>query len=285
MHLNKCYFVWVLGLLVVFLLLFEVLIFQNLQISRPKPTISFIRNPVQSAQNTNSTNIFITLGLCWSATTKYHGKQNFPYVHAAELSSQLWTNIAGVSVILQIVYTESVPTKELLNYQTKLKSLGIKVFLITARGMDCVLKAQLIRLLAYNYPFVRKDDILITSDVDAFIMTKNIIKPILTYPDRLMWIYRYELTVVNGYTFMMPFIGARAKVWNDILEYPNDFDEQIGNNLEAMILQYSTYMNITSATYKWDFDQKITTYAILKSGVCSLPSTNQVWKDLKLRPM
>ena len=48
---------------------------------------------------------------------------------------------------------------------------------------------------------------MITADVDAFIMTPDILKPLRK--DVSVWIWRYELSYVNGYTFMMPFIGAR----------------------------------------------------------------------------
>ena len=54
-----------------------------------------------------------------------------------------------------------------------------------------------------------------------------------------MWLYRYELTLNTGYTFMMPFIGARASVWRDILEYDQD------TGLPGMVEKYSNYMNFS----------------------------------------
>ncbi len=55
-----------------------------------------------------------------------------------------------------------------------------------------------------------------------------------------MWIYRYELTLGTGYTFMMPFIGARAAVWEEILEYEGD---EAGGGLKRMVEKYAGYMN------------------------------------------
>lgn len=69
---------------------------------------------------------------------------------------------------------------------------------------------------------VSPSDLVVTADVDAFIMTPDIAKPLIHLKSKdgkgkQIWIYRYELTLGTGYTFMMPFIGARAKTWKDIL--------------------------------------------------------------------
>ena len=79
----------------------------------------------------------------------------------------------------------------------------------TGSDMKCVLKSQMIRLLAYALPFIRDDDIIVTADVDAFVMTKDIYKPLLL-PGRQIWIYRYAFTMGTGATFMMPFIGIKV---------------------------------------------------------------------------
>ncbi len=57
-----------------------------------------------------------------------------------------------------------------------------------------------------------------------------------------MWIYRYELTLGTGYTFMMPFIGGRARVWEEILEYRGGDD---GDGLKNMVYTYAGYMNFS----------------------------------------
>ena len=90
-------------------------------------------------------------------------------------------------------------------------SYGAVVFLVpTGSDMKCVLKSQMIRLLAYALPFIRDDDIIVTADVDAFVMTKDIYKPLLL-PGRQIWIYRYAFTMGTGATFMMPFIGIKVR--------------------------------------------------------------------------
>ena len=152
--------------------------------------------------------------------------------------------------------------------------------------MKCVLKSQLIRLLAYLLPFVRDNDIIVTADVDAFVMTPDIYKPLLL-SGRQIWLYRYAFTIGSGATFMMPFIGIRANVWKDILDYnaQDDLPEKglLGYGLPNMVTEYGKKMNF-SDSYTWDIDQHILSHAILNSGICSLPRDNGLWKELNTKP-
>ena len=140
---------------------------------------------------------WITMGLCWSANAQVYGKENFPYKEAAPLSSQLWMKLTPAKVIMQIVYSEQEISEELKEYKKNLESYGATVFLVpTGNYMKCVLKSQLIRLLAYQLPFIKDEDIIVTADVDAFPMTKDIFKPLLL--DRKIWLYRYAFTLGSG---------------------------------------------------------------------------------------
>ena len=230
---------------------------------------------VQSAKKTNGTNIWITMGLCWSTNTQYHGKNKFPYKDAAPFSSQLWMKLTPARVIMQIVYSEAKPSEELIQYKETLEGYGALVKLVPSGGMKCVLKAQLIRILAFGLPEVRPNDIVVTADVDAFVMTPEIAHPLTVLRKKKIWLYRYELSQNMGYTFMMPFIGARAGVWKDILDY--------NGSLEEMIKSYGKKMNF-SDDYTWDVDQHIVSHAILSSGLCTIDSGNKLWKELNLEP-
>ena len=195
--------------------------------------------------------------------------------------------ITPAKVIVQIVYSEDKVSDELNEYKKDLESYGAVVFLVrTGNDMKCVLKSQIIRVLAYLLPFIKPNDTIVTADVDAFIMTPDIYKPLLL-PNRKIWLYRYAFTLGSGSTFMMPFIGAKAHVWKEMLNYdPSlDFPEEgiLGNNLPKMIDTYSKKMNF-SDTYTWDVDQHIVSYGILNSGYCTLPTQNKLWKELKLEP-
>ncbi len=99
--------------------------------------------------------VWITLGLCWSANAQVHGKENFPYKDSAPLSSQLWMKMTPAKVVIQIVYSEPEPTEELMAYKAEMEGYGVLVKLVpTGTEMKCVLKSQLIRILAYLLPEV-----------------------------------------------------------------------------------------------------------------------------------
>jgi len=227
------------------------------------------------------------MSLCWSANAQVYGKENFPYKDAAPLSSQLWMKITPAKVIMQIVYSEDEVSEELIDYKKKLESYGAVVFLVkTGNDIKCVLKSQIIRILAYLFPFVKSNDIIVTADVDAFIMTPEIYKPLMLI-NRKIWLYRYAFTLGSGSTFMMPFIGAKAHVWREMLEYDATEDDLnqgiLGNNIPKMIKTYSKKMNF-SENNTWDEDQHIVSYGILSSGYCTLPISNNLWKELGLQP-
>lgn len=235
-----------------------------------------IKKPLEGVQKKlEPINIWVTMALCWSENTQYHGKGQFPYKEALPLSSQLWLNLTTARVIAQIVYTEPSISDELRSYQSQLESHGVLVKLVPAQTMDCVLKAQLIRILVFDLPEVSPEDVVLTADVDAFIMTPKMVLPIKALRRKQIWIYRYALTFDMGNTFMLSFIGARAKTWKQILDYSGDIPQMMAN--------YSQRMNFPEG-YTWDRDQHIVSYAILKSQLCSLPKDNKLWKELNLEP-
>lgn len=238
-------------------------------------------------ENSEGPQTWITMALCWSANAQVHGKENFPYKDATPLSTQLWMKLTPAKVILQIVYSEPEISDELKEYKRELENYGAVVFLVpTGTEMKCVLKSQLIRLLAYRLPFVKDDDIIVTADVDAFVMTPDIYKPLLL-PGRKIWLYRYGFTLGSGSTFMMPFIGIKVSVWKQIIDYDGslDFPQKglLGNNLPKMVEEYGKKMKF-SDSYTWDIDQHILSHAILKSDLCSLPGDNKLWVELNIEP-
>ena len=67
---------------------------------------------------------------------------------------------------------------------------------------------------------VGKDDIVMTVDVNLFVMTPDIVKPILSHPDMTAWVPQYHDTVSArkgwGETFNQNLIAMRAKTWQNI---------------------------------------------------------------------
>ena len=152
---------------------------------------------------------------------------------------------------------------------------------------------------------MQDNDIIVTSDVDAFPMTNEMIAPLVRLKERSVWLYRYGLSYASGATFMMAFIGAKAHIWRRILKYDYDPDihSDIGQGLPQWIEKYaqmftkenSNTNNITSIntitaitkstnnTYTWEVDQLIISRAILESGLCTLPVNNSLWDTVNLR--
>ena len=202
------------------------------------------------------------------------GKEKFPYAEAALRSVQIWHQLTRAKVVMTLVHSDKRPPKELLAYKDKLEGYGADVVIVKSEELSCVLTSQLIRIIAHHYhPIISDDDIVITADVDAFIMTPDILKPLSK--DVSVWIWRYELSYVNGYTFMMPFIGARSRTWQKMIWFQG--------SLQGMVDHYRTLINITE-TETWDIDQDIVTYSILTNKLCSLQESNKVWSKLHLEP-
>ena len=72
------------------------------------------------------------------------------------------------------------------------------------------LTSQLIRILPQeHHPDIKDNDVIITADVDAFIMTPDILRPLDEFGDKKVWVWQYETTATNQGTFAMSFIGWR----------------------------------------------------------------------------
>ena len=227
-------------------------------------------------EKTKSKKVWVTMAVCWGENAQVHGKENFPYTEAALRSVKLWHSLTHAKVLLVVVYSGKV-SKEMVAYQKSMEEVGAVVSLVESEpDLGCVLTSQLIRLLAFNNHLVGPEDIIITADVDAFIMTGDILKPLKKPVD--VWVWRYELSYNTGYTFMMPFIGARAKTWASLLQNSTSASSLVATNRKLLGLPEST------SGANWDLDQKILTRAILDAGYCSLPPTNSLWKELRLEP-
>ena len=100
---------------------------------------------------TKETKIWVSMSLCWSTNTKYHGKGKFPYTQAAIFSSQLWLQTNLVKVLLQIIYIGTRVPKDLIEYMKQLEAFGVEVKLESSFKTDCALKSQVVRMLAFKF--------------------------------------------------------------------------------------------------------------------------------------
>ena len=92
-----------------------------------------------------------------------------------------------------------------------MESLGATVKLERAGEMGCVERAQIGRMFAYeDTEVVGAEDVVMAADVDAFVMSAKVTLP-LRRRERQIWLYRYELSYYNGYTFMMQGPNSNGK--------------------------------------------------------------------------
>jgi len=219
----------------------------------------------------NST-IWASMGLCYNENTHEYNKGKYPYRDVTVLSILLWGyHVPQAKTIINIIYTGQISSM-MTEYGRMLERAGAVVQFRPAGGMDCVLKAQLIRLVAGDHPQIMDWDIVVTVDVNLFVVNDNVIKPFRDFPEKLIWIPQYEETVDvregTGETFNQNLIGMRASTWRQILNYRGD--------INTMLEQFRTTLK-WEETSTWYTDQRLTTYAILKSGICTAPKTSGLW--------
>ena len=155
-------------------------------------------NSIKTLEATVVPAIWVSMSLCWSKNADIHKKSKFPYILASQLSARLWRNVTDgeVNVRLTIVYDEDAVGEDLENYVNTFENEeGVVIVLEKTTSLGCVLQSQLSRMFAFKNKFVTADDIIITSDVDIFVMDKRIIQPL---PERL--------TERTGATFAMTII-------------------------------------------------------------------------------
>ena len=71
---------------------------------------------------------------------------------------------------------------------------------------------QVSRLVATHlHPVIGDQDVVITADVDAFIMTPDILQPLEQFGDKAAWVWQYETTAIKQWTFAMSFVGRKCK--------------------------------------------------------------------------
>ena len=77
----------------------------------------------------------------------------------------------------------------------------------TGEDITCVQKSQLIRLLAHYFPFIHDNDIIVTADVDAFVMTEDLYKPLTLDKVSLKLFILLDKTWLS---YMLTFIDNRG---------------------------------------------------------------------------
>lgn len=75
-----------------------------------------------------------------------------------------------------------------------------------------MLASQLTRMLAFtNKDLIADDDVVMTVDVNAFVMTDKILDPILDNQDRKVWVYQVSSLAQDNYRVRVKNVSP---VWN-----------------------------------------------------------------------
>ena len=150
------------------------------------------------------------IGLCFGQNAIILGKTNFPYNEAAVRSILLWHKLTNATVAITIVHNNKYTSDSLKKYAQELEDLGASVVVHHEDVLHCVLTSQIVRLVnVHLHDDIEPDDVVITADVDAFIMNPALLKP-LDHHNVSAWVWRYGLSLSSGFTFAMSFVGKSS---------------------------------------------------------------------------
>ncbi len=231
----------------------------------------------QSDNGADKRRVFVSLSVCWSANTNLHHKSAFPYRLATRLAVKLWRKKTSYTPIVQVVHSGSGRQMEadLDAFVKGMEEDGAVVRTVPAEGMDCALKSQIVRMLAYRDPAVSPDDLIVMADADAFVVREDIFGGALDDRSKLVWLFQYENSLRHQSTFSMSFVAASSSGWRRLLDGAGSAEELVGAHACQLNLHFRS---------QWDYDQLILTRAVLKSGVCSLPRQARLWDQVRLDP-
>jgi len=251
---------------------------QDQVLNKPKPIL-------KTYSSNNS--IWISMGLCYDQKAKILGKEKYPYAEVTPLAIKLWKHFRpDVKIYIKIIYT--MKNNEVLRnmYNDNLLAAGadeIEWADVTQAGgnMSCVLQSQVSRLFLYQRSFVKPDDVIVTVDVNLFVMKGHILEPIDQFSDMNAWIFQYEDTAHvesgNGETFNQNLLGLRAKTWKLLMNATSDLNEDW--------IRYKRD-EIGLGNLTWYYDQWITTHGLLLKNICTVPPWSGLWnkKGLEYDP-
>ena len=104
-------------------------------------------------------------------------------------------------------------------------------------------------MFAVDNDYVDENDIVMTVDINLFVMSEKIIAPILDSPRLVAWVPLYD--DVN--TFGLSLIAMKAAFWRDITGYKGSLEDLVRLYREEVGLE-----ELVRDTSSWDTDQLIT---------------------------
>ena len=160
--------------------------------------------------------IWISMGLCFSKNTDMYGKEKYPYTQVTPLAIILWYHFfPDIRIILYLIYDKNEIEDRRKLYEEQLKQTNVEIRWVKAGDMSCVTKSQVIRMWAFQEPLINDNDIIITVDVNLFVVTNKILDPIYQNPSLKLWVFQWHNTAFGengiGDTFNQNLISAESK--------------------------------------------------------------------------
>ncbi len=209
------------------------------------------------------------------------------------LSVLLWKHFfPEAGVLVQVAYEggegETEGSRELRRgYEETLRRAGAEVAWAEVRknsSVGCVQKSQLVRLFAFAHPSVSGEDVVVTADANAFVVSRSALAPVLELPWLRAWVMQYHDTAHHrgghGETFNQNFVAMRAADWQRVL------GAKEGEALEDWLARAEASLKLREEAEEsgqpremqgWYYDQWITTLSLVRSGLCTVPGYSALW--------
>ena len=109
-------------------------------------------------------------------------------------------------------------------------------------------------MFAVDNVHVAEDDIVMTVDINMFVMTEKIIAPLLESPGMEAWVPQYsdtaDISTGHGETFNQNLVAMRAGSWREVTRYRW--------NLKELVRYYKEAVGLLDDSSTWYTDQLIT---------------------------
>ena len=181
-----------------------------------EPEHKFENNKQNISSITSKRQIWISMALCFSKNTHMYRKTNYPYAQVTPLAILLWNYFfPEIRIILYLIYDQYELKETRKLYEETLKQTNVEVRWVKEGDLDCVTTSQLIRMWAFQESMINDTDIIITVDVNLFVVSQKILDPIYKYPNKKVWVFGWHDTSYIetgvGETFTQSLMSAESK--------------------------------------------------------------------------
>lgn len=231
--------------------------------------------------------VVISMGICISKRAQSdvhkdmtsHRHKKKPYDVAAILSTRMWQQqIPSLKVIVVASYPSQDDLPLLQNFTKSIERAGGQVWPVSTESFSdpaaaCIRAAQIGRSFLHESGLLKDDEIVVTSDVDAFPV--NATKRLAPLNDRnkegdfyRAWVSNYGHALKGS--FPMCFLGMTVSDWRMSWQKTN------------ITLSQAVHFGLNETVYTWGVDQLLTTTAFLEGGLCEVPPTHTWYKHNRI---